>query len=263
MNRTNAPLVVALMLLCPAPADAAPAIHLPLSHYGSLIPPRLETKKLTPATRKNVEEAIAAARRASQAALAAEDMVQAAVEARDDAGKSTHGYGVRDVSITATPCRYQGELTGGRATGLGVMRCGAHFFAGRFRDGRLDGLGGDYLSNLPDAYEGGYRDGARSGLGVERDKDGFYPGLYGFVQTAQGQKINMEILGLQDFADAHWAGRYGSYSGPKISCTLIKGAVLEGSVLDGYGAKFDGHGELIEQGLYTLGVPQNGSGPPC
>jgi len=262
MNRINALLLVALIVR-PAPADTEPVINLPLSHYGSLISPRLETKNLTPATRKNVEEAIVMARRASQAALAAEDMVQAAMTARDDAGKSMHGYGSLDVSGTATSCRYQGELTGGRATGLGVMRCGAHFFAGRFRDGRLDGLGGDYLSNLPDAYEGGYRDGARSGLGVERDKDGFYPGLYGFVQTAQGQEINMEILGLQDFADVHWAGRYGSYSGPKISCTLIKGAVLEGSVLDDYGAKFDSHGELIEQSLYKLGVPQNGSGPPC
>jgi hypothetical protein len=37
--------------------------------------------------------------------------------------------------------------------------------------------------------------------------------------------------------------------------------VLEGSVLDGYGAKFDSGGHLIEQGFYKLGT--GGSGPPC
>ena len=189
-----------------AKADTAPTISLPLSHSGSLIPPRLETKNLTPAARKDVEEAIATAKRASHAAMAAEDMVQAAMKARDNAGKAVHGFGALDVGAS---CRYQGEVVGGRATGLGVMRCGAQLFAGRFRDGRLDGLGGDTSLTAPDAYEGTYHDGARSGLGVERDKDGFYPGLYGVTQDPQGRKITIEMLGLQDFKDAHWAGRYG------------------------------------------------------
>jgi hypothetical protein len=125
----------------------------------------------------------------------------------------------------------------------------------------LQGLGGDTALNTADAYEGEYHNGARMGFGIERDKDGFYPGLYGFRPGADGQETNMEVLGLQDFKDAHWAGHYGVYRGPKIACTLIKGAVLEGSVLDGYGAKFDAHGHLIEQGFYKSGI--GGSGPPC
>ncbi len=78
-----------------------------------------------------------------------------------------------------------------------------------------------------------------------------------------GRKTDMELLGLQNFRGSHWAGTFGFYAGPKIACTVIKGAVLEGSVLDGYGAKFDAEGRLAEQGRYRLGVPENGGGPPC
>ena len=202
--------------------------------------------------------ALAAAARASQAASAAESIVRAAMKAGGKAGKIRF-YDALDVpGADGTACLYRGRTAQGRATGLGVMHCRQQIFAGRFRDGRLNGLGGDTALNTADAYEGEYRNGARMGYGIERDKDGFYPGLYGFRQ-----KANMEILGLQDFKDAHWAGHYGIYSGPKIACTLIKGAVLEGSVLDGYGAKFDSGGHMIEQGFYKSGMLENGSGPPC
>lgn len=241
-------------------ADSAAGITLPLSHYGSLLPPRLKTSGLASPARKEVEDAIATARRATEAALAAENMVQAAMKAEGDAAGTRPGPRLLD---RPPHCRYQGETIRGHATGLGVMRCEAHIFAGRFRDGRLDGLGGDYSLNAVDAYEGTYRDGARAGFGVERDKDGFYPGFYGIGQDGKGHKVNMELLGLQDFKTAAWAGHYGFYSGPKIACSLIKGAVLEGSVLDGAGAKFNGQGELTEQGVYHLGRLQGGSGPPC
>lgn len=258
MNRANILLAVALMAMS-APARAG-TISLPLSLDGGLVTPRLETKKLTPAARKDVEEAVATARRASQAALAAEDMVQAATKAQGDAEKKVPGHGTLDVS---PHCRYRGEVIDGHASGAGVMHCGTQIFAGRFRDGRLEGLGGDYSLNTPDAYEGTYRDGARAGLGVERDKDGFYPGFYGVAQGARGRKINLELLGVQNFKNAHWAGRFGFYGGPKIACSLIKGAVLEGSVLNGPGAKFNRQGQLIEQGFYRMGLLQGGSGPPC
>lgn len=195
--------------------------------------------------------------------MAAERVIRAAMDAGAKAGK-IDGYATLDIpGADGTACLYQGRLAQGRATGLGVMHCRQQIFAGRFRDGRLNGPGGDTALTAADAYEGEYRDGARSGYGVERDKDGFYPGRYGFGAGTGGQKVNMEILGLQDFKDAHWAGHYGFYHGPQIPCTLIKGAVLEGSVLDGYGAKFDSRGGLIEQGLYNLGMSANGSGPPC
>lgn len=205
--------------------------------------------------------ALAAAAQASRAAGEAETIIRTAMEAGGKAGKIRF-YDTLDVpGADGTACLYQGRIAQGRATGLGVMHCRQQIFAGRFRDGRLNGLGGDTALNTADAYEGEYRNGARIGFGIERDKDGFYPGLYGF--RASGQKINMEILGLQDFKDAHWAGHYGVYGGPRIACTLIKGAVLEGSVLDGYGAKFDSGGHLIEQGFYKSGMLENGSGPPC
>jgi hypothetical protein len=204
-----------------------------------------------------VRTAFAAAARARQAASAAESIIRAAMEAGGKAGKIRF-YDTLDVpGADGTACFYQGRIAQGRATGLGVMHCRQQILAGRFRDGRLNGLGGDTGLNTADAYEGEYRNGARIGFGIECDKDGFYPGLYGFRQ-----KTNMEILGLQDFKDVHWAGHYGVYGGPKIACTLIKGAVLEGSVLDGYGAKFDSGSRLIEQGFYKSGMLENG-GPPC
>lgn len=202
--------------------------------------------------------AIAAAARASRAAAGAENIIRAAMDAGGKAGKIRF-YDTLDVpGADGTACLYQGRIDRGRATGLGVMHCRQHIYSGRFRDGRLSGLGGDTALDTADAYEGEYRNGARMGFGIERDKDGLYPGLYGFRQ-----KTNMEVQGLQDFKDAHWAGHYGVYSGPRIACTLIKGAVLEGSVLDGYGAKFDSGGRLIEQGFYKSGMLENGSGPPC
>jgi hypothetical protein len=208
-----------------------------------------------------VKAASAAAAQASRAAAGAESIIRRATEAGGKAGKIRF-YDTLDVpGADGTACLYQGRTAKGRATGLGVMHCRQQIFVGRFRDGRLNGPGGDTALNTADAYEGEYRNGARMGFGIERDKDGFYPGLYGF--RASGQKINMEVLGLQDFKDAHWAGHYGVHGGPRITCTLIKGAVLEGSVLDGYGAKFDSGGHLIEQGFYKSGMLENGSGPPC
>jgi hypothetical protein len=252
---------LALLFLLPPAAHAEGTIALPLSGHASLLSPRLDTAGLTTRSGESVKTAITAATRAGQAAAAAENVIRAAMDADGKAGKS-RGYDTLDVpGADGTACRYQGRIVQGRASGLGVMHCRQQIFAGRFRDGRLHGLGGDTALNTADAYEGEYRDGMRMGYGIERDKDGFYPGLYGFRAGAGGQKINMEILGLQNFKDAHWAGHYGAYRGPKIACTLIKGAVLEGSVLDGYGAKFDSGGHLIEQGFYKLGT--GGSGPPC
>lgn len=261
MARCSPFLIVALLL--PAAAHAQGTIALPLSSHGSLIPPTLETARLMPKPKAAVRAAIAAAVQGSRAAAAAERVIRAAMEAGAKAGK-IDGYDTLDIpGADGAACLYQGRIAQGRATGLGVMHCRQQIFAGRFRGGQLNGPGGDTALTTADAYEGEYRDGARSGYGIERDKDGFYPGQYGFRTGSGNQKISMEILGLQDFKDAHWAGHYGFYNGPKIACTLIKGAVLEGSVLDGYGAKFDSRGHLIEQGLYKLGVPVNGSGPPC
>jgi hypothetical protein len=73
----------------------------------------------------------------------------------------------------------------------------------------------------------------------------------------------MALSGRQDFVTAHWAGRFGAYLGPKIACTIIKGATLEGSVLDGAGAKFDANGKLVEQGLYATGLLKDAKTPPC
>jgi hypothetical protein len=257
------PFIASLLLVLPVGARAAGSIALPLSSQGSLASPHLKTQHLTPKTKASVTAAIAAAARGRKTAAAAEAVIKKAMVAGEKAGKA-RGYDALDVpGADGAACLYQGRLTHSQATGLGVMHCRSQILAGRFRDGRLNGLGGDSALSMPDAYEGEYRNGARMGYGIERDKDGFYPGQYGFRVGSDGKKTDMEILGLQDFTDAHWAGRYGFYTGPKIACTLIKGAMLEGSVLDGYGAKFDSHGRVIEQGLYKLGLPENGSGPPC
>ena len=254
-------LAASLLLLLPAAAHADPSIALPFSN--SMVSPHLDTGRLAPKTERTVTAAIAAAARGHKAAAGGEGVIKRATAAGDKAGRA-RGYEALDVPGTdGAACLYRGRVVHGRATGLGVMRCRSQIFVGRFRDGRLNGLGGDTALATADAYEGEYRNGQRVGYGIERDKDGFYPGQYGFRVGADGKKTDLEILGLQHFKDAHWAGRYGFYSGPKIACTLIKGAVLEGSVLDGYGAKFDSRGRLIEQGLYKLGTPENGSGPPC
>jgi hypothetical protein len=255
--------IAGVLLLLPVTARADLSIALPFTAHGSLASPHLDTGRLTPKTEGSVAAAIAAAAQGREMAATSESVIKRAMAAGEKAGK-VRGYDALDVpGADGAACLYRGRIAHGRATGLGVMHCRSQIFAGRFRDGRLNGLGGDTALTMADAYEGEYRNGARMGYGIERDKDGFYPGQYGFRAGSEGKKINMEILGLQDFKDTHWAGRYGFYTGPKIACILIKGAVLEGSVLDGYGAKFDSRGRLIEQGFYKLGLPENGSGPPC
>jgi hypothetical protein len=251
MNRLQAFLAAALFL-GPMAANAGPAIPLPLSDAGTLVLPHLQLASLTPQARDSVSAALLAAQHASLRIRDAEAVIRAATKA------SAVARHTLEISQNGADCRYRGETDHGNATGLGVMSCKDQIFIGEFRDGRLNGLGGDTMTHDTDAYEGEYRDGARLGFGIERDKDGFYPGRYGFVG-----RTDMEITGLQDFHDAHWAGNYGFYSGPRIACTLIKGAMLEGSVLDGYGAKFSADGHLIEQGFYRLGMLQNGASPPC
>ena len=271
-----------------------PAIALPLSQYGALRAPTLQTAGLGSATRQVVEAAIAAARQASKKVVEAETVVRAAGraaslgrEAARMAETGRAGYGTRNLYFDRSPCRYRGEIVNDQAIGAGVMICPSEKLEGQFRNGKPDGLiveeqlnagykgeyreghrtglGGDYSLRASDAYEGEFKDGRRVGLGIERDQDGSYPGRYGFYRDPHNarHRIDMELLGTQDFQGSHWAGKYGSYMGPKIACILIKGAVLEGSVLDGYGAKFDASGNVTEQGLYKVGILANGAGSPC
>jgi hypothetical protein len=279
-------LCLALPMAADAQQSAQPAAIPPLSQYGSLRSPPLSRAGLTQAVRRAVDAAIAAAAEASGTAARAEGMVQTAQRAADRGRKAARRAEARDIVFGNTPCRYSGEMIGRRAQGDGVMICDATRYEGQFQDGmpdglivvtgpeggylgqfrrgKRDGLGGDYQTKSIDAYEGTYRNGERIGFGIERDRDGFYPGRYGFYADQQnGRRVNMELLGLQNFRGSHWAGTYGAYSGPRIACTLIKGAVLEGSVLDGIGAKFDADGKVIEQGRYRVGILENGAGPPC
>ena len=264
----------------------------PLSQYGSLQSPVLQTAGLRAPTRDVVTSAIAAAARAGTVAAMAEDVVRsasrAAAQGRAAATKAkaaTQGYGALEIRFGSASCRYSGQVADRRASGFGVMICASGNFAGQFHDnapdglvveqqrddgylgqyrnGMRNGLGGDYKIRQADAYEGEFKDGLRMGMGIERDKDGFYPGQFGFEPGRIEDRVDMEIFGLQNFPDTHWAGRYATYRGPRIACTLIKGALLEGSVLDGYGAKFDAAGRLIEQGLYRTGLLDKGAGPPC
>lgn len=271
-----------------------PAITPPLSQYGPLRAPTLQTSEIGSATRQVVEAAIAAARQASKKAVEAEAVVRAADRAASlgraaaraaETGRA--GYGTLNLFFDRNPCRYRGGIVDDNATGAGVMICPSEKLEGQFRNDKPDGpiveeqlnggykgeyreghrtgLGGDYSLRASDAYEGEFKDGRRVGLGIERDQDGSYPGQYGFYRDPRNARhfIDMELLGTQDFQGSHWAGKYGSYMGPKIACVLIKGAVLEGSVLDGYGAKFDASGHVTEQGLYKVGILANGAGPPC
>ena len=284
----------AAVLMCvtatSAIAQMPPALSPPLSQYGPLRAPLLQTRGLESDQRHAVEAALVQSAAASTKAMEAEATMRAARRAAGDARETARrmersGRGGMSASFDHMRCRYSGDSRNRRAHGSGVMTCGSVIFEGQFRDGvpaglvvaegptggylgqyrngRRDGLGGDYARGQADAYEGEYRDGARMGLGIERDKDGFYPGRYGFYTAPDGKQINMELSGTQDFRGAHWAGAYGAYSGPRIVCKLIKGAVLEGSVLDGDGAKFDVHGRVMEQGRYHLGILENGKAPPC
>ena len=283
----------AVLLICANVAAASaqsPALAPPLSQYGPLHAPRLQTRGLAPDVRGAVEAALTQSAAASTKAMEAEAIMRQARRAVDEGRETARrmeraGRGGMPVSFDHMRCRYSGDSRNHRANGSGVLSCGSVTFEGQFRDGvpaglvaaagptggyigqyrngRRDGLGGDYARGSADAYEGEYRDGARMGLGIERDKDGFYPGQYGFYTGPDGKQTNMELSGTQDFRESHWAGTYGAYSGPKIVCKLIKGAVLEGSVLDGAGAKFDARGRAIEQGRYRLGILENGKGPPC
>ena len=283
------------LLLCASAAMAwaqASMLSPPLSQYGPLRAPSLQSRGLQSDVRYAVETALNQSAAASTKAMEAEALMRQARRAAGDgreaarkAERGQRGYASLRVELGRESCRYGGEIRRGRAHGVGVMNCGRTSYAGQFRDGRPeglvvierpnggyagqyrngrpDGLGGDYARGAADAYEGEYRDGARMGLGIERDKDGFYPGQYGFFTDARGRRTNMELSGTQDFRGSHWAGTYGAYAGPKIACRLIEGAVLEGSVLDGLGAKFDSRGRVTEQGRYRLGILENSKAPPC
>ncbi|MEP6829347.1 MAG: hypothetical protein ABI963_03335 [Rhizomicrobium sp.] len=274
------------------PGPKAPIMP-PLSQYEALPSPPLQTRGLSPATQQAVELALRDAAQGNKKAADAERVIEAAKRAADrgrDAARGTQarrrGPGILEISFDGRRCRYSGEIVRGRATGMGVMTCRDRTLAGAFRDNRpdgliveelprtgyigayrngmRDGLGGDYRAGEFDGYEGEYKSGARFGFGVERDKDGAYPGRYGFYVDPRDvrHRVNMELSGVQNFRTTHWAGTFGAYAGPRIACTLIKGALLEGSVLDGFGAKFDAKGRVIERGQYAVGI-LNGGGPPC
>jgi hypothetical protein len=282
-------IIAALISACPMASFAADApVTLPLSQLPAFPAPELALEGLSPDVARNVNAALADAAEGMKRMAPAEAAIRTAAQAARNAHEAAKGTAREQaVMLNGTSCRYGGETKTGKPEGLGVMACGGDSYAGRFRNGlpdgpvvaqkagifflgdyragKANGLGGDYAVNGGDAYEGEYKDGARMGFGVERDKDGVYPGRFGFYADPKDKahRIDMALSGRQDFATAHWAGRFGAYLGPKIACTIIKGATLEGSVLNGAGAKFDAAGRLVEQGLYATGLLKDAKTPPC
>jgi hypothetical protein len=273
---------------CAAFGQADPAsIPLPFSKLPAFPAPPLMLDGLAPQTVANVKTALSDASRGDRAAQLAEAAIQSAEQAAAKGREAAKKSAPSAVTFGGRTCRYRGEMQMNRANGFGVMVCGAANYAGTFRNGipdgpvvtetletvfsgiyhagKADGLGGDTAPHQGDAYQGEYKDGARTGFGFERDKDGAYPGRFGFYADPKDKnhRINMALSGRQDFATAHWAGRFDAYLGPKIACTVISGAYLEGSVLDGYGAKFDAAGKPVEQGLYKTGLLKGAKAPPC
>jgi hypothetical protein len=279
--------ILGLLIVSCLPALAAEPIALPFSKLPAFPAPALKLDGLSPEVAANVTRALSDAANGNRMSREAEAAIRTAEETAAKARKAAEGAKPMDVSFAGGACRYRGEIARGRAEGLGVMTCGATnytgafrdnapdgairvetaetVFSGTYRDGKANGLGGDTAKHQGDAYQGEYKDGARSGFGVERDKDGVYPGRFGIYADPKDKshRITMALSGRQDFPAAHWAGSFGAYLGPKIACTIIKGAYLEGSVLDGYGAKFDAAGKPVEQGLYTTGLLKGARTPPC
>lgn len=274
------------VFFCP-PALAAEPIPLPFSKLPAFPAPELQLNGLSPDVAANVKTALSDAARGNRAAQLAEGAIQAGEDAAAKAKIAAQTSEPLDMAFDGWACRYRGESVRRRAEGFGVMTCGTTtyqgtfrnnapdgpvrtetaetIFSGMYRAGKANGLGGDTAKLQGDAYQGEYRDGARLGLGVERDKDGAYPGRFGVYVDPKDKthRITMALSGRQDFPTAHWAGRFGAYLGPKIACTIIKGAYLEGSVLDGPGAKFDAAGKPVEQGLYATGLLKGAKTPPC
>ncbi|MBN9555726.1 MAG: hypothetical protein J0H61_13825 [Alphaproteobacteria bacterium] len=268
-------------------AFAAEPIALPFSKLPAFPAPALQLNGLAPAVAANVKSALSDAAKGNDAAHRAEAAMRAAEEAAAKGRAAARTAEALTLMFDGASCRYRGESKLRHAEGVGVMACGAvsyaggfrndqpegpvvmetpeKIFSGEFRMGKPNGLGTDTARHQADAYQGEYRDGARMGFGVERDKDGAYPGRFGFYADPgdKTHRIDMALSGRQDFATAHWAGRFGAYLGPRIACTVIKGAFLEGSVLDGHGAKFDGTGKPVEQGLYATGLLKGATAPPC
>jgi hypothetical protein len=269
------------------PARAAEPIALPFSKLPAFPAPELVLGGLSSEVAANVKTALSDAAKGNQAARLAEAAIRAAEEAAIKGRNAARTARPLDIAFNGATCRYRGEAQMSRAESFGVLRCGAASYAGTFRNGAPDGPvtvetpekifsgtyragktngpGGDTARHQGDAYEGEYQDGARMGFGVERDKDGVYPGRFGMYVDPKDRshRINMALSGRQDFATAHWVGSFGAYLGPKIACTIIAGATLEGSVLDGDGAKFDAAGKLVEQGRYATGLLKDAKAPPC
>ena len=281
--------IAALMSASPLSSFAADAsVTLPLSKLPAFPAPELSLEGLSPDVARNVKAALADAAEGMARMPPAEAAIRAAAQAARNAREAGKKTGREDAAIlNGASCRYGGETKDGKPEGLGVMACGGDMYTGRFhnglpdgpvaaqragilflgeyRAGKANGLGGDTAQKGDDAYEGEYKDGGRMGFGVERDKDGVYPGRFGFYvdPNNKSHRIDMALSGRQDFPTAHWVGSFGAYLGPKIACTIIKGASLEGSVLDGPGAKFDAAGKPVEQGLYATGLLKNAKTPPC
>ncbi|MEO7053739.1 MAG: hypothetical protein ABI191_02095, partial [Rhizomicrobium sp.] len=214
--------------------------------------PELKLDGLSPQIAANVKTALSDAATGNRTSKLADAATQAAGKVASKARDAARAGKPTDITFNGAACRYSGETKDGKPEGLGVMACGDNTYAGQFRRGMPDGpimsasadtlflgeyragkangLGGDTARHQGDAYQGEYKDGARMGFGVERDKDGVYPGHFGFYADPKNKshRINMALSGRQDFPTAHWAGSFGAYLGPKIACTIIKGAFLEG-----------------------------------
>lgn len=194
-----------------------------------------DVRRLEPTIAAAVNAARQAAKDAAAKQTQAERAANMAVAAAGQARLKTRGY---DVIRFRDRDRYEGEVSGGKAHGLGVYVQGDRRFAG-------------------DRYQGQLVNGLWSGVGVFESTSGAAgrPKRYGGEVTA-GQLVGMGVIIGADGARQAGAVVSGALSGHGVE-TRADGRKFEGEFKSGaphgLGALWSADGRVEEAGRYEAG----------
>jgi hypothetical protein len=241
-----------------------------LSLFNRLVPDTDLNRSVAEAVR-NAREAASKARDVRAQALRMADTAKQASERAKDAmaraKRGEPGYGVLCESMFPDLCfeyKYYGQVVNGKREGYGIFGC----YRGLWHNDQqvlgvtsgscviraTDGIGDP---DAPIHYAGQWADGQESGLGVIAETAYGYSGEYkGGDENGYGVRYNRS----PDSYDIEEEGQFVKRDVEGFAVRVTTGTVRRreeghfvGNVLNGFGAKFDLDGHLVEQGVYEGG----------
>jgi len=246
-----------------APAQVAKAAPAPKA--APITPPPMtklnaQVQQAVNAARQAQQQARSDAAQAHEAQNRAEAAMQQAEQAAQAAASNAVGYGMLTGPITGGGTfRWQGQVIGRMPGSLGVFSVTSGVDSGNRYEGQVQ-------NNLGNGYGVNFR---ASGLRFEGEQKDSHYGDFGVILFPDGERFEGRFQAAKPLSGVYFGNAnriYSEKAGQWVDGKLTGYGVIAkkdgGSVagafkdddLNGYGAKFDASGHILQQGIFSAGV---------